>query len=148
MWKFKLIKDNTEWFCCKVTLIIVTAFEKHILDNSLLSTFSNMKELYSELAEREQASKFMCQNNKGHKTYLNGILLLLDTELNYSSFPKLKRILHNRKNIKLSCTILIFMYWKKRDCLATINIQVTLVGVYGCPLFGRKRSKISFIFLI
>lgn len=49
-----------------------------------------MKELYSELTEREQASKFMFQNNKGHKTYLNGILLLLDTELNYSSFPKLE----------------------------------------------------------
>lgn len=105
-----------------------------------------MKELYSELTEREQASKFMFQNNKGHKAYLNGILLLLDTELNYSSFPKLKRILYNRKNIKLSCTILIFMYWRKRDCLATNNIQVTPVGVYSCHLFGRNRSKICFIF--
>lgn len=105
-----------------------------------------MKELYSEVTEREQASKFMFQNNKGHKTYLNDILLLLDTELNYSSFPKLKRVLRNTKNIKLSCTILIFMYWKKRDCVATINIQVTPVGVYGCHLFGRNKPKISFIF--
>ena len=71
-----------------------------------------MKELYSEVIEREQPSKFMFQNNKGHNTYLNGVLLLLDTELNYSSFPK-KRVLHNRKNIKLVCTVLIFMCWKK-----------------------------------
>lgn len=73
-----------------------------------------MKELYSELTEREQASKFMFQNNKGHKAYLNGILLLLGTELNYSSFPKLKRILYNRKKNKLSLYNTYFYVLRKR----------------------------------
>lgn len=85
-----------------------------ILDNPLLTTFSSMKELCSEVTEREQLYKFVFQNNKGHRAYLNGILLLVAAELNYSSFPKFRRDLHNRKNIKLAGIILIFMSSKKR----------------------------------
>lgn len=71
----------------------------------------------------------MFQNNKGHRTYLNGILLLVAAELNYSSFPKFRRVLHNRNNIKLACIILIFMSLKK-DCLLTIDImEITQMGV-------------------
>lgn len=72
-----------------------------------------MIELYSEVTERERLSKFMFSNNKGHNTYLNGILFLFATKLNYILFPKLKRVLYNRMNIKLACTILIIMSWKK-----------------------------------
>jgi hypothetical protein len=104
-----------------------------------------MKELYLEITLKEQPHKFMFYNNRGHNSYLKSILLNLASELNYSLFANFNRVLHNRKNIELTCSILwvfflfFFILVKKKDYLLTIDIiGVTPMEIYNDHLFGKN----------